>query len=237
MKLGILGGGGLGREVLVLADQINALDKRWDEIVFIDDYIAETTIKGHRNLPFSEVVRQWTNQEIEMVVGIGEPKIRADLRNLVKQHGFSLATLIHPGVSIPSCTVLGEGVVVCQGASVSCDIVIGENACIQPISGIGHDTVIGKDSVVGSFAFVAGRCRIGDECYIATGVMVREKQSIGNRCILGMGAVVLEDIPDDFVAWGTPARLVKKNDDRQVFRNKIMTDAGHASSDHSTDAQ
>ncbi|KAB4291558.1 sugar O-acetyltransferase, partial [Bacteroides thetaiotaomicron] len=34
--------------------------------------------------------------------------------------------------------------------------------------------------------------------------------TIGNRCVIGAGSVVTKDIPDDSVAVGNPARLIRK---------------------------
>lgn len=32
---------------------------------------------------------------------------------------------------------------------------------------------------------------------------------IGNRCIIGAGSVVTKDIPDDSIAVGNPAKVIK----------------------------
>ena len=34
--------------------------------------------------------------------------------------------------------------------------------------------------------------------------------TIGNRCVIGAGSVVTKDIPDDSVAVGNPARVIRK---------------------------
>ena len=44
--------------------------------------------------------------------------------------------------------------------------------------------------------------------------------SIGKTCVIGVNSVVTRDIPDYFVAVGSPARLIKRYDfDRQEWRN------------------
>jgi serine acetyltransferase len=37
--------------------------------------------------------------------------------------------------------------------------------------------------------------------------------SIGNRCIIGAGSIVTRSIPDNSVAAGVPARVIKSTDD------------------------
>ncbi|SLM63741.1 hypothetical protein DAQ1742_02892 [Dickeya aquatica] len=35
--------------------------------------------------------------------------------------------------------------------------------------------------------------------------------------IVGMGAAVFNDIPDEVIALGNPARILRKNDSKKVF--------------------
>ena len=56
----------------------------------------------------------------------------------------------------------------------------------------------------------AGRpITIGDDCWLGGGVIVCPGVRIGDRVIIGAGAVVTRDIPDDSVAVGNPARVIR----------------------------
>ena len=50
---------------------------------------------------------------------------------------------------------------------------------------------------------------IGNDCWLGTGVIVCPGVSIGNRCVIGAGSVVVNDIPDDSIAVGNPAKVIK----------------------------
>ncbi len=50
---------------------------------------------------------------------------------------------------------------------------------------------------------------IGDDCWLGGGVIVCPGVRIGNRCIIGAGSVVTRNIPDDSVAVGNPARVIR----------------------------
>ncbi|MBO4601742.1 MAG: sugar O-acetyltransferase, partial [Salinivirgaceae bacterium] len=41
------------------------------------------------------------------------------------------------------------------------------------------------------------------------GVTVCPGVTIGNRCIIGAGSVVTKDIPDDCLAVGNPAKVIR----------------------------
>lgn len=51
---------------------------------------------------------------------------------------------------------------------------------------------------------------IGEDTWLGGGVIVLPGVTIGKRCVIGAGAVVTRDIPDDCVAVGNPARVIKR---------------------------
>ena len=51
---------------------------------------------------------------------------------------------------------------------------------------------------------------IGDDCWLGAGVIVCPGVTIGDRSVIGAGSVVVKDIPEDSVAVGNPARVIKK---------------------------
>lgn len=51
---------------------------------------------------------------------------------------------------------------------------------------------------------------IGDDVWIGGSVTIVPGVRIGNNVIIGAGSVVTRDIPDDVVAVGNPAKIIKK---------------------------
>lgn len=51
---------------------------------------------------------------------------------------------------------------------------------------------------------------IGEDCWIGGGAILCPGITIGCRCIIGAGSVVTKDIPDDCLAVGNPARVIRK---------------------------
>lgn len=212
MKLGIYGAGGLGREVLVLAQQLNQ-SSRWETIFFIDDVTDEKVVSGVPVHRFALLDLAST----EVVIAIGEPAARERLAEKVLAK-TNLATLIHPSVFIPHTTQVGAGAIICDHAFVSCDVSIGENTLLQPHSSVGHDNHIGMHSVLCGNATLGGNCQLGQRVFVGMNSSIKEKTTIGNDVILGMGCVVLSDIAAENVVVGNPARVLCKNDQKKIFK-------------------
>ncbi len=51
---------------------------------------------------------------------------------------------------------------------------------------------------------------IGNDCWIGGGAFILPGITIGNNCVIGAGSVVTKDIPDDSMAAGNPAKVIRK---------------------------
>ena len=56
---------------------------------------------------------------------------------------------------------------------------------------------------------VSGDVIISSNTFIGTGVTIINQKSIGKNSIIGGGAVVVKDIPDNSLAVGNPAKVIK----------------------------
>lgn len=93
-----------------------------------------------------------------------------------------------------------------------CGVVIGEYARV------GRDFIIHQGVTLGARgeAHELSNPTIGDYVEIGTGAKVLGKLTVGNYARVGANSVLLCDIPDNGVAVGIPARLVKNRDKNEV---------------------
>jgi len=51
---------------------------------------------------------------------------------------------------------------------------------------------------------------IGNDCWIGGNTVICPGVTIGNGCVIGAGAVVTKDIPDNSLAVGNPAAVIRE---------------------------
>jgi len=68
-------------------------------------------------------------------------------------------------------------------------------------------------AVMDQGAYSKGPIRIGTKAWLGTGVIVLDGVSIGAGAVIGAGGVVTKDIPDQAIAVGMPAKVLKLKTD------------------------
>jgi carbonic anhydrase/acetyltransferase-like protein (isoleucine patch superfamily) len=104
-------------------------------------------------------------------------------------------------------------------------ITVGEGSNIQDCAVLhveeNFPVRIGAGVTIGHGAIVHG-CTVGDGSLIGMGATVMSGVSIGKSCIIGAGALVTGGmkIPDGCMAFGVPAKLVRKLTEAEIADNR-----------------
>lgn len=220
MILGIYGAGGAGRETLEIAKIINSKrENEWEQIVFIDDLSFDRNANNVPVYSYEQTKKKFANN-IEYVVAIGEIEVRKRIYEKLIFEGEQIATLIHPDIYTPDTASIGRGVIINVGSFISCNTVIGDNVYIQPHVKLSHDCTVGKGSVLACSSSIAGRCKIGQYSFIGMNSCIREDVEIGDNTVIGMGSVVCGNVDSNVVAYGNPAKIKRKNENSNIFKEK-----------------
>ncbi|QSX73633.1 NeuD/PglB/VioB family sugar acetyltransferase [Lysobacter arenosi] len=199
-KIAIFGAGGFAREVLVLLEDMGLAD-RVSALFESDGIWKPRDIWGIPTLPIS----RFEPTSTDLVLGVGDPNARMAMRSsLPKETRFP--TLVHPGARIHRTTLVGNGVIVCEGCIVTCDIELGDHVNLDRLTTIGHDSRIGDFVTAAPATVVSGNCQIGSLTYLGTNSCVREKVTIAPGTTVGMGATVVSNIETPGIYVGTPAK-------------------------------
>lgn len=209
----IVGAKGFAKEVLEVCHQKNDLNN----LVFFDDvntYNNEKLFDTFKILHNTEQVNQHFNLHgNSFTIGIGNPKLRQKLKEKFENLGGQLTSVISPKATIGNYGVkIGRGCNILAGSLISNDVNIGEACIIYFNSVITHDCTIGNYVEISPSVNVLGRVKIGNYTSIGAGAIILPDIQIGSNVIIGAGAVVTKNIPDNCVALGIPAKIVKSNE-------------------------
>lgn len=107
-------------------------------------------------------------------------------------------------------------------------ITLGENVYITDgVKFITHDgaTLLFRDRVPD--LEITKPIKVGSNVYFGNNAVILPGVTIGNNVIVGAGAVVTKDIPDNSVAVGVPARVIKTTDEYLEKAQTVSLHLGH----------
>lgn len=105
-------------------------------------------------------------------------------------------------VEIGSSTVIARGTISATR--------IGNHCKIDDNVFIAHNVQVGENTVIIANSEVSGSVKIGRDAWIAPAVTVIEGITIGDNSLIGIGSVVIRDVPENVVAVGNPARVLRE---------------------------
>lgn len=137
---------------------------------------------------------------------------------------------IEPGAIIREQVEIGANAVIMMGAVINIGAVIGEGTMIDMGAVLGGRATVGKHCHIGAGAVLAGVIEpasatpviIEDNVLVGANAVVVEGVHVGKNAVVAAGAVVLEDVPDNAVVAGTPARVIKMKDDKTSSKTALL---------------
>ena len=204
----ILGAGGGSRSFLWLLETINDERPAWNILGFIDENPAlHGTI--HCELPVLGGFEWFEGRRPLVAHGVGSPAVRRRFVEKVRERGLEFVRAIAPDVRHSRFVTFGAGCLVCAGTLLTSHIKIGNHCLINLSSTIGHDTVMEDFCTLAPGVHLSGNAYLEEGVEIGAGAVVIPGRRIGRNSVIGAGAVVTSDIPENSVAVGVPAKVIK----------------------------
>jgi sugar O-acyltransferase (sialic acid O-acetyltransferase NeuD family) len=203
-ELAIVGASGHGKVIADIAEQlgfnVNFYDDAYPSKIQIEHWpihgtCADLIALNNANVVFSN----------DVVVAIGSNDIRAQKMQLLQQNNFNLLTLIHPTAVISQYAAIAQGTVVFAGALINAFAKVGVGCIINTAAVIEHDCIIDDFAHICPNVALAGGVTVGSKSWIGIGSQVKQLIIIGDNCLIGAGSTVVQNIPDNVTAYGSPA--------------------------------
>ncbi len=145
----------------------------------------------------------------DFFVAIGDNIIRHRVYTHLAAHGASFAKAVHPAAVLAATVQLPAAILIAGGAVINPLVDIGAGAIINTRASIDHECIVGAFAHIGPGVVLCGNVKVGAFTFVGAGSIVKQGVSIGANSMIGAGSLVLHDLPDNCLAFGQPARVVK----------------------------
>lgn len=220
-------------------------------IEFIQKSEKKTPVKVHikgdlDGIDFGEGVQSFINGSVGVLFGdwnVLKPVLEAN-RDKVEDYAVEndrrnsaiplldlkdIQARIEPGAIIRDQVEIGKNAVIMMGASINIGAVIGDGTMIDMNVVVGGRGTIGKNCHIGAGAVIAGVIEppsakpvvIEDEVVVGANAVILEGVRVGKGSVVAAGAVVVDDVPENSVVAGIPAKVIKQIDEKTRSKTEI----------------
>lgn len=207
----LVGGGQHARVVLY---NLKAQGK-YDVACFLDADKAKvgTTYEGYEVAgTYDELDRIRERFETNLFfIAFGNMKTRKSVFEKFVSEGWEAVTIIHPDAVVSKDARIGKGVLIECGCLITPNPIIGDNVVVNTGSQVNHDNIVKDHVYIASGVVLSGGVTIEENTLLDDGVIVTLGRTVHRNCIIGAGGIVTKDIPENSIAYGNPARVIREN--------------------------
>jgi UDP-perosamine 4-acetyltransferase len=204
-KLIIFGAGGHASKIVQLAEELN---------IKVAGYISTepvgTILHGYPVLgSLNDFMQNPKTFSIKVHIAIGEIWVRKRIFQSLRKLDVEILSIVAPQSWVSKNVTILPGTCIMQNAVIQPNCHVGHACIVDTGAIIEHDTYVGDLTNISPGAILCGGVSLGEGTIIGAGATIIEKTQIGRHSLIGAGSVVLQDIPENSVAVGVPAKVIR----------------------------
>ena len=202
-KVGILGGGELGRQVedLIAAHAGPATVQWFDDVRAAAGEPGVAALRGYAGDEYARL-------RFYVAIGYRHLALRAELLDDLARLRRATPRLVHPTAWVAPSAQVGAGAIVYPACCIDEGVEVARGAILHNRVTLSHDTRVGACAYLSPGVTTAGRVTIGARAFLGAGAVVADGVTIGDDAIVGIGTVVTSDVPPGRSAIGNPMRVL-----------------------------
>jgi sugar O-acyltransferase (sialic acid O-acetyltransferase NeuD family) len=142
-------------------------------------------------------------------IGGDHGRDRLEYFELFRSRGISTPPLIHATAYVSNTAKVTDNCQILAFAMLGADSILGEATILNSRASVDHECILGKGVHVAPGAVLCGCISIGDCSFIGAGTVILPRITIGSNVIIGAGSVVTQNLPDNIIAYGNPAKIIR----------------------------
>lgn len=204
---GLLGAGGLAREVMPAARHTLRAHGIEQSGIFFVDRQAGTPLHGHLVVSEADFLAH-PDPVKYYCAAIGNGRVRAQMEARMNAAGALPLTIMAADAQTLDGNAIAPGALLCPGSIITVDATVGRSFVCDRGGNVSHDCVIGDYVTFHPGVQCSGNVTIEDFATIGAGALIKQGLRIGAGAMIGMGAAVIRDVPPGATVAGNPARVL-----------------------------
>jgi acetyltransferase EpsM len=192
---------GAGGHCKVIIEIIENIDKKIHSL--FEDNPSKENLFSY-NLTNDPAIFQL--ESVQWIIGIGNNLAR---KKIAEEHELHYGLAIDKTARVSRRAVLGDGTVVMPGVTINSSTIIAAHCIVNTNSSVDHDCVLENYVHVSPNATLCGGVFGGEGTHVGAGAVVVPGINIGKWCTIGAGAVIIKDVPHYSTVVGNPGRIIK----------------------------
>jgi sugar O-acyltransferase (sialic acid O-acetyltransferase NeuD family) len=217
----VIYGSGLGAKQLL---EVTRLLDDIEVVGLIDDNpdLLGVTLGGARVLGgFSALAELTARHEIDGVALSFHSEVRKAVHERIRAElDIQILPLVDPRAVIGMDVTIGDGALVEAGSVIGPGTVVGEGTIVDVGVTVAHDCLLGPFSHLSPGCALSGVVCLKGNVLVGVGAALNSTITVGRGVIITPGSAVMNDVPDNVVVSGVPARIIGASRRDRVARGE-----------------